>query len=202
MPGSIAIWVVSIFTTLAGAGPATSKDKCTEIVKQGSSLHDKGKYAEAVEIYKKGLKLCGDGFGFSNEIGFSLAAQKQYDRAADAFIEEILHPPAPAVAFGNLFAIFGKLSKKAQDKLAATGSAAAKPIYVPTIGMEYGWLGHISCRGKKAKHIRQSLMSYKGHQLDRQEYECPDGTRGKAYFDFSADPTEQALQKELQKMSH
>ncbi len=202
MPGSITVWVVSILMTLAVSSPSTLKDNCRKIVEQGSALHENGKYAAAVEIFKKGLKHCGDGFGFSNEIGLSLAAQKKYDGAAEAYIDEILHPPAPAVAFGNLFAIFGKLSKKMQDKLATTGSSAAKPIYVPTIGMEYDWLRHISCRGKKTHNIRQSLMSYRGHQLDRQEYECPGGNKGQVYFDFSADPTEQALQKELQKMSH
>ena len=196
---------VTIFLP-SSTGATDEKDKadarqCKAMHARGIVLHDSGKYAEAQEVYNKAFEICGDGYSLLNEIGLSLAAQKKYDKAADYFIREILHPPAPAVAFGNLFAILDKLSPEKRKKLKTTGSSADEPIYVPSIGTEYSWTSKIVCDGQQPEKQMQALISHEGHRLDRQSYTCADGTTGEVYFDFSADPVEQAFDRELKKMN-
>jgi len=69
---------------------------------------------------------------------------------------------------------------------------------VPSIGYEYVWVAKIACNGSQGQVEEQSLLDTKTGQLDELEFTCPgDGSKHSTYFDFSADPTEQAMKKEL-----
>jgi hypothetical protein len=81
--------------------------------------------------------------------------------------------------------------------VAALGAAADHPVYVPAIRFEYSWLGTFACPDGHPQVSAQHLLSGPKGQLDQLDYNCGDGVTRTAFFDFSADPMEKSLRREL-----
>ncbi len=180
----------------AASGKPTPAE-CQALLRAGARIHDEGRYDDAIATYRSGLERCGPGHRFLGEIGYSLAAKGQFDAAADAFLEEILAPGAAPTAFGNLADVLPKLSPPKLAAVVKTGATKDAPIHVPDIGGEYFWVAHIACGGAEGTVKSQALINDRGRSLDVLRFTCPDGQEHEAFFDFSADPTEQALMREL-----
>lgn len=90
------------------------------------------------------------------------------------------------------------MSAQRRTAIAAIGTAPEAPIRVPSINYEYVWVAKIACNGEAGKVGVQALLETAHGELDRLDFTCPgDQASHAAYFDFSADPTEQAMKKEL-----
>jgi hypothetical protein len=174
-----------------------SKDECIAALRAGAKLHDAGQYDEAIRAYRAGFDRCGNGFGFAGEIGYSLSKKGDFDKAVDEFLLEITSPGPKPTAFGNLAALIPKLSAERIRVVRGIGVDPARPIFVADIGDEYFWAEKIACGRAAGKVDSQALVSNDGQELDRLDYHCADGSKHQAFFDFSADPNEQAMKKEL-----
>jgi hypothetical protein len=178
----------------------TTKPDCDAMRKSGIAAHDAGKFELAIAQYREGLAACGEGHGFHNELGFSLATQGQNDAAAVEYLAELRGPKPPTTTFGNLFLILGKLSPGRRTEIATLGTTEDAPIRVPEISMEYGWVEKAACPNGAGKASTQALINTKHGQLDALMFTCPgDSTEHRAYFDFSDDPSEKAMREELGK---
>jgi len=176
--------------------PAT-KEECRATLRVGAKLHDAGKYDDAIKTYRDGFERCGPGNGFLGEIGYSLAAKGDFDGAADQYLAEVRVPGAPKTTFGNLAQSLSKLSAAKLKTVTDTGTRPEAPVFVPEIGAEYFWAENIACGVPGGVSDSQALIEHENHQLDLLDIQCPDGSKRKVYFDFSADPQEQQMRKEL-----
>jgi hypothetical protein len=174
-----------------------TKEECRATIRAGAKLHDAGKYDDAIKTYREGLERCGPGNGFLGEIGYSLAAKGDFDGAADQYLAEVLVPGAPKTTFGNLAQSLAKLSPAKLRTVTDAGTRPEAPVFVPEIGAEYFWAENIACGVPGGVSDSQALVEHEKKQLDLLDIQCPDGSKRKVYFDFSADPQEQQMRKEL-----
>jgi hypothetical protein len=108
--------------------------------------------------------------------------------------DELIHGHPTADSFDAFVAQFPSLSAARRSAIAALGTTQAAPIHVPAINYEYVWVEKIACNGGAGKVTMQALVA----GLDALHFTCPDDTsEHTAYFDFSDDPQEKAMQKEL-----
>lgn len=178
--------------------PEKPQVDCRALLSAGVRIHDEGRYDEAIASYRRGLEQCGPGHRFLGEIGYSLLAKGEFDAAAAAFLKEIQAPAPAPTAFGNLTSVLPKLSPQMLQVVMLTGTLKKAPIYVPDIDGEYLWVRNIACGVGEGQVKSQALINDQGRQLDMLRFQCPDGSSHEAYFDFSADPAEQAMRRELQ----
>jgi hypothetical protein len=117
------------------------------------------------------------------------APAPQSNDAAD----KLVHGHPTAADFDALVDQFPSLSAARRSEIAALGTQTA-PIHVPAINYEYVWVAKIACNGGAGKVSMQALVG----NLDELSFTCPnDPSEHAAYFDFSDDPTEQQMKKEL-----
>jgi hypothetical protein len=122
------------------------------------------------------------------------AAPAQQPNDADKLVHG---HPTPA-DFDALVEQFPSLSAARRSAIAALGTTRDAPIHVPAIGYEYTWVAKIACNGGEGKVSMQALTSGPSGQLDLLSFTCPDDTsEHTAYFDFSDDPQEKAMQAEF-----
>jgi hypothetical protein len=112
--------------------------------------------------------------------------------------DALVHGHPSADDFDALIASFPTLSAARRATIAAIGTSEDAPIRVPDIHDEYVWVAKIACNGPEGQVQLQSLLRTKAGDVDELQFTCPgDANPHAAYFDFSADPTEQAMKKEL-----
>ncbi|HEY1814310.1 MAG TPA: hypothetical protein VGG74_18290 [Kofleriaceae bacterium] len=112
--------------------------------------------------------------------------------------DQLVHGHPNAGDFDALIASFPTLSADRRAAIAAIGTSENAPIRVPDIKDEYVWVGKIACNGSEGQVQQQALLRTATGDVDELEFTCPgDDKPHAAYFDFSADPTEQAMKKEL-----
>jgi hypothetical protein len=108
--------------------------------------------------------------------------------------DELLHGHPTADSFAAFVAQFPSLSAARRSTIAALGTTRDAPIHIPAIDDEYVWVAKIACNGGAGKVTMQALVG----GLDALSFTCPDDTaEHTTYFDFSDDPQEKAMQKEL-----
>lgn len=185
-------------TTAPSAQPAPDPiAACKRILREGIAHHDAGRYDDAIQRYEQGYRECGHGHGFQQEMGLSLAAKGMFDEAANRYMKEMSEPAPVRTTWGNCREILGKLSPAKRAELAALGSVPERPIHVPDIGYEYGWIELFACPSGEGKPAGQALIEHAGRKLDVLSFACPGGPGGKRYFDFSGDPRTKAMKKQL-----
>jgi hypothetical protein len=112
--------------------------------------------------------------------------------------DQLVHGHPTADDFDALIAAFPTLSADRRAAIATIGISKDAPIRVPDIHDEYVWVGKIACNGSEGQVQQQALLRTAAGDVDELEFTCPgDDKPHSAYFDFSADPTEQAMKKEL-----
>jgi hypothetical protein len=111
---------------------------------------------------------------------------------------ELVHGHPSQQRFDEIVASFPSLSAERRAAIAATGTSEDAPIRVPDIRAEYVWVAKIACNGGAGQVQQQSLVRAAAGDLDELQFTCPGDTAQHAvYFDFSADPAEQQMKKEL-----
>jgi hypothetical protein len=112
--------------------------------------------------------------------------------------DKLLHGHPTTADFDALVQAFPSLSAARRSAIAALGTTRDAPIHVPSIEYEYTWVAKIACNGGEGKVSMQALTSGPSGQLDLLSFTCPDdASEHSAYFDFSDDPQEKQMQKEL-----
>jgi len=118
--------------------------------------------------------------------------------AAASFEDELVHGHPTAQRFNELVDAFPAMSAQRRATLAAIGTSEDAPIHVPSIDYEYVWVAKIACNGGAGQVGVQALLETPKGELDKLDFTCPgDQASHAAYFDFSDDPTEQQMKKEL-----
>jgi hypothetical protein len=107
-------------------------------------------------------------------------------------------PGAPTIAFQGLAAAYRNLDAAGQQRIRSLGTRSSAPIHVPEIGTEYFWVRTFGCEGGSARVKMQALISSDKGPLEPLFFVCADGAERSLYFDFSADPMEKEMRKELE----
>ena len=179
-----------------GAPPRAAQPnaQCAEYEKIGDLMA-----AGVRERLLAGYAKCGDGHNILGELGATYALENRFDCAVACVRNELLHPGASHESIRMAAALLERLPQKDQPRLTALGSDADHPIYVPDIRHEYLWVDAVACGpGDRGQVGAQSLIERDGRELDQLHYKCKGGEERSTYFDYSADPQEQALKKMLQ----
>ena len=112
-----------------------------------------------------------------------------------------MHGTPTPEGFATVIDAFPTMSASQRAAVAALGSSKEAPIRVPDIHAEYVWVEKIACNGSAGQVHSQGLLAAGSgfdNMLDVLSYACPgDPNEHDTYFDFSADPTEQKMRKEL-----
>ncbi len=117
---------------------------------------------------------------------------------AKAIEDQLVHGTPTPENFAAVVDAFPTMSASQRATVAAIGSSKEAPIRVPDIHAEYVWVEKIACNGGAGNVGRQSLLTTPQGELDELAFTCPgDATEHAAYFDFSADPSEQKMRAEL-----
>ncbi|HEY1550220.1 MAG TPA: hypothetical protein VGG28_20470, partial [Kofleriaceae bacterium] len=113
--------------------------------------------------------------------------------------DKLVHGHPTTADFDALVEQFPSLSAARRSAIAALGTTNKAPIHVPTIQYEYVWVEKIACNGGTGRVNTQALTGdLFGKMLDLLSFNCPDdATEHAAYFDYSDDPQEQQMQREL-----
>ena len=120
--------------------------------------------------------------------------------AATPYETALLHGHPTPDTFQQLYNVLPSLPTARQAALRALGAKIDAPIHVPTIQFEYVWVAQLACDGGEGKVGMQALVDGPHGQLDELSYTCPGSTdERRAYFDYSDDPSEKAMQEELGK---
>jgi hypothetical protein len=118
--------------------------------------------------------------------------------ATTSIEDELVHGQPDQQHFDDLVATFPTMSEQRRATIAAIGTTETTAIRVPSIPYEYVWVAKIACNGGEGQVSIQALIETAHGALDKLEFSCPnDKATHAAYFDFSADPQEQAMKKEL-----
>lgn len=126
------------------------------------------------------------------------ARSTETEQPASSIEASLLHGHPTTGMFDELVAQFPAMSSARRAAIAALGTSQDKPIHVPAINYEYVWVDKIACNGGVGNVGTQSLLSTPQGDLDELAFTCPgDATEHAAYFDFSDDPSEQQMRKEL-----
>lgn len=183
----------------ASPPPPASAVDCDTAGRDGTALHSEGKLVEAAALLEGAVARCGNGHALHDALGLVRSSQHRLDEAAIEFIAELKDPKATPEVFAHLYEIYGQLGPPRQAEIAGLGGNQDAPIKVPEIRFEYLWVEAFGCVGGHGKVSMQALVNTKAGPVDLLSYDCPDGKRHETYFDYSDDPTEKALRKELEK---
>jgi hypothetical protein len=166
-------------------------------MREGDDRFDAGDWPAAVDAYRQALARCPDARPASLKLARGLGAIDQHDGAADVLAALVTAPEPPLEAFTELARLRDRLSTAARLRIAQLGSAADRPVHVPAIRFEYSWLGTFACQDGHPQVSGQKLLKSNRGTLDELDFTCGDGPARSVFFDFSADPTERALRREL-----
>lgn len=119
--------------------------------------------------------------------------------AATPLVDVLLHGHSTPATFEDLDRVLPGLPVARQAAIRALGSTKEAPIHVPSIQYEYVWVAHFACTIGKGTMQQQSLIHVPGAgDVDDLSFTCPDSSDPHdAFFDFSDDPQEQAMRREL-----
>jgi hypothetical protein len=186
-------------TTETPAPPkqTATDEQCKAVYDTAKTQYDAKQLDAVVKTLRDGYQACGPGRGFLGAAGSVLAEQSKYDEGAALMIQEVLEPDPFEATFGALYDVLDKVSAPVKTKIVALGTDQAAPIHVPAISYEYKWVNSFVCGGKQAQNVTQSLISGKNGDLDELAFDCGDATKHAVYFDFSADPQEKEMRKQL-----
>ncbi len=184
-------------TAVAPASPAPTPDPCSATLDHGADLYNAGKADPAVKVWTEGYAKCGAGHSFLAHEGVAAAKAQHFDDAAKLAMQELSEPGPDPLALKLLVALRGSVSPEIIVAEQGMGRSAAAPIMTPDVGGEYAWIRYLTCGGKESA-LKQSLVSGPAGMLDEMQFVCPGQTTPQTlYFDFSADPTEKALEQEM-----
>jgi len=129
---------------LAGASASANKEnaaKATELKKifdEGVALSSAGKHSEAIEKFTAGTTLVPSCYDCYNNIGFSYAQMKEWDKAEAAYKKSIEVKPDDANAYSGLATVYN-----AQRKFDLAAEASAKATqYAGTLNAAGGASGN------------------------------------------------------------
>ena len=146
-----------------------------------------------------GYAKCGDGHNILSTLGATFELENRFECTVACVRTELLHPGASHDTFRLAASLLAKLPPKDSSRLAELGADADHPIYVPDIRHEYLWVETVACGpGDHGKVQSQSLIEHDGRDLDKLHYDCKGGEKRATYFDYSADPQEQAMKKMIE----
>jgi hypothetical protein len=145
------------------------------------------------------VAACGGGAAVSPPVATSPTKPATPPPPPTEASDVLLHGHPTAEWFDAFVEQFPSLSASRRSSLAALGTTEKAPIHVPAIKYEYVWAETIACNGGKGTVRSQALTGdLFGTMLDMLSFTCPDdATDHAAYFDFSDDPREQQMRKEL-----
>lgn len=186
------------------AAPATASptpldaQACAKLLDESLKLMDSHP-VEADAAYADGYTRCGPGSGFLEARTFVSFAGGRWDEGGEHLVRAVTEPGPTLLTIKLVASGLSRFSPELQARFRGLGSTAEHPVYVPDISVEYAWIALVNCGVETRVPATQALVAGPNGMLDVLTFTCPDPARsGAVYFDYSADPMEQAFKKELE----
>lgn len=191
------------------AGPPQSSaplspEQCDLLAAEVRQKLREGRADPVRRTLQEGRTRCAGDNRFLVGLGWLELGTKNWQTAADVFTGVVLSPNPPMMALSGLATAYRNLDDAGRQRIRALGTQPSAPIHVPEIAAEYWWVRTFGCEEGSGRVTMQALIGGDGGDggkklLDRLDFTCSAGQQRALYFDFSADPMEQEMNRRLEK---